>query len=361
MKFNKTISLVAAGMLPLCASAQFTPSSSDQGVSIYGRLDASLNAVKYQGESGTRKALSSDTSLIGFRGVEDLGDGLRAYFKMEHGFALDTGAASNATTFWNRETFVGLRSNTFGGIELGTHWDPFIYLNIKTDPFSRAQTGALLTLMQGTAVRGYVPILSNTVLWGSPDWGGLVIRLQMAAPEGTGINKNYAGAVDYTSGRFYMGFAFDDIQALRTTVGLTGAGTVRAKTYGLGTTYRFDAVKLFGELSRSTLERDTVNVNLLPEPNADGYLLGATVPIGLGEIRTAWERSNQVGSSASLVSVGYLYNLSKRTFLYTTAAKLTNGSTTKFAMYPTSQDFAAMPPKLGQDLTGFQVGMRHIF
>jgi predicted porin len=352
MKFNKTISLAAACMLPLCASAQFTPSSSDQGVSIYGRLDASLNAVKYQGESGTRKALSSDTSLIGFRGVEDLGDGLRAYFKMEHGFALDTGAQSNATTFWNRETFVGLRSNTFGGIELGTHWDPFIYLNIKTDPFSRAQTGALLTLMQGTAVRGYVPLLNNTVLWGSPDWGGLVIRLQMAAPEGTGINKNYAGAVDYTNGRFYMGFAFDDIQALRTTVGLTGAGTVRAKTYGLGTTYRFDAVKLSAYAQQNRTD-DLENVT--------GYQLGATVPIGLGEIRTAWERSNQVGSSASLVSVGYLYNLSKRTFLYTTAAKLTNGSTTKFAMYPTSQDFAAMPPKLGQDLTGFQVGMRHIF
>jgi predicted porin len=351
IRFAALAGLAAAGMLPSASEAQFVPSQ-ESAVLLYGRLDASVNAVHYSSAT-TRKTVSSDTSLIGFRGSEDLGGGLIGYFKLEHGFFVDTGTQVNATTFWNRETFVGLRSTTLGGVELGTHWDPFIYLAIKTDPFARAQTGASLSLLQGTATRGYTPLLTNTVLYASPTIGGVTVRAQVAAPEGTGINKNWAGAVDYfATDRLYFGFAFDNIQTLRTTVGLTGAGAVRAATYGLGAYYKFDAVKLsaYGQTNRTS---ELKNVN--------GYQVGAVVPVGLGEVRMAWEQINRVGSHASLLALGYVYNLSKRTLVYTSAARLANGSTTSYAMFPSSQDLTAAPPRLGQDLTGFQVGLRHVF
>ena len=53
----------------------------------------------------------------GFQGEEDLGGGLHALFTLESGFSIDD-AKFNGAGFFNRRTFVGLRSG-WGTLKLG--------------------------------------------------------------------------------------------------------------------------------------------------------------------------------------------------------------------------------------------------
>ncbi|MES2888956.1 MAG: porin [Pseudomonadota bacterium] len=345
MRFNP-LSAIPFALLPLLAAAQTS------SVELYGRIDLGINAIKYQGESGTRKTLSSDTSLFGLRGTEQLGGGLSAYFKLESGFQADTGTQSNATTFFNRESYVGLRDATLGAIDLGAHWSPFIFLTGKTDPFARAQTGAQLSMLQGSAVRGYTAMLPNSVQYLSPTlFGGLNMRLLVQMREDT-PNKNLAASAEYTADRLYVGLATDRIEVARATIGAPGAGFVFSQTTGLGATYRFDGFKLFGYLQHNKV--DTL-------ASAKGYLLGLTVPAGSGEFRASWIQNQRATGDASLFAVGYAHNLSKRTMVYTSAALLDNSGASRIAMFPSSQDMGTRVPALGQDLRGIQVGVRHLF
>lgn len=333
-------------LLPLAAAAQTS------SVELYGRIDLSVNAIKYQGESGTRQTLSSDTSLFGLRGTEQLGGGLSAYFKLESGFQADTGMQTNPTTYFNRESYVGLRDNALGAIQLGSQWNPFIFVTGKSDPFARAQTGAQLSMLQGHAVRGYTPMLPNSVQYLSPTlFGGLSLRALAQMREGT-ANKNIAASAEYAADRLYVGLAMDRIEVATSTIGAPGAGFVHSQTTGLGATYRFDGFKLFGYLQHNQVDGLA---------SAKGYLLGLTVPVGVGEFRASWIQNDRVTGDASLFAVGYAHNLSKRTMVYTSAALLDNSGASRIAIFPSSQDMGTRVPALGQDLRGIQLGVRHTF
>src|SRR5260221_366895 len=110
-------------VLALAALAAVSTSALAQSsVTIYGVVDASLENVKGT-DSLTR--VSSDnlaTSRLGFRGVEDLGGGLKAKFTLEAGLKVDTGAQDSA--FWGRSAWVGLEGG-FGELRVG-HQDSLI-------------------------------------------------------------------------------------------------------------------------------------------------------------------------------------------------------------------------------------------
>jgi GBP family porin len=335
-------------LTPLCATAQYAPTA-DPSLQIYGRLDASVNVQKYSGESGSRKAVSSDTSLIGFRATEQLGNGRAAYFKMESGLSVDKGTQASPAAFWNREVFVGLSDASLGAVELGTHWTPAIWLAGKVDPFVRSQLGAQFTLLQGTGVRGYAVQFANSVAYVSPNLAGLQGRVMLQAPEGA-LGKNRALGLDYARDRLFVGLSYDDTEATGASVGQPLVGATRSKTLGVGATYRFDAAKLFGYVQQNRV------ANL---SNVNGYLVGVAVPVGPGEFRASYAHTNRSNAQASLAAVGYNYFLSKRSLVYATVAQLDNSGTAAFGMWPSSQDFAA--PRGGQDIKGIQFGVRHTF
>src|SRR5262245_23402068 len=94
----------AASVMP--ASAQLVPTL---GFTTYGVLDACV--VNYQSATGPRWLLNGGGcyygSRLGFRGAEDLGSGMRAYFVLEHGFSADTGATAQGGRMWGRRALVG--------------------------------------------------------------------------------------------------------------------------------------------------------------------------------------------------------------------------------------------------------------
>jgi predicted porin len=84
-------------------------------LNVYGRLN--LATVHYRGYGLANPTLTSQNNLasrIGFKGMEELGNGLSAFFVIESSLSPDTGSA----TLGGRETSLGLQGN-FGKLRLG--------------------------------------------------------------------------------------------------------------------------------------------------------------------------------------------------------------------------------------------------
>jgi len=131
---KSVVALAVLGAFTGLASAQ-------SSVTLYGRVDANMGSVDpgSEGFAGKGKGVNKGESVakmsdggtsglgasrFGMRGVEDLGGGLKAYFKLESQISVDTGANGGATqtstnSMFNREAYVALGSTTWGDIRFG--------------------------------------------------------------------------------------------------------------------------------------------------------------------------------------------------------------------------------------------------
>ena len=333
-------------------------------VNIYGRLDASLNYRDYGSTPGvgtkpgkassTLSSVSSDTSFWGFRGVEDLGGGLRAYFKMENGFGIDTGAVVSTTSFFNREAYVGLGDAGLGSIQLGSQFSPAIALSAEFDPFQRSNIGGLYTLMQNSAanLRGFPLKYDNALQYLSPTNNDVVVRAMINAGEGVIPGPNYAASVKYTKQNLMLGSSYDRNRITSVSVGVSGS-TVTSQTLSL--TAKYDTS--FGSLNA------WAQTNRIPGlSSANGVMLGATYLMGSSELRASVARENVGTARGTLSSLGYFYLISKRTTLYTSVGHLSNQGTAVFSMGPslTEGPPQGLPGK-AQGISGVQLGMRTFF
>lgn len=346
---KKSMTAAAAALtLPMAALAQ-------SSVAMYGIMDVSVQHLSF-GSTGTRPAssltaLTSDTSRLGFRGTEDLGGGMKAYFKLETGFQADTGIQTSATAFFNRETYVGLSDAGLGSVQLGSQWAPGLLMALKVDPFMRFGVGGQYALLQGS--RGYQNRYDNVVQYISPNFGGVTARVLAAAGEGAVTGSSYSASVEYAGGPVYLGAVYDQVHATTASLGLRSGDPVVSRTLSLGATYDFSVAKL-GAWYQSNRVDGLADV--------DGYMLGLTVPVGVGEIRASYAHRSTTNVSASLLAIGYGHYLSKRTQLYANVGRLSNSVTAAFRMGPaTSEQAAASLPFPGQDTTGYQFGIRHFF
>lgn len=317
-------------------------------VELYGRIDLSINAIKFT-DGASRPTISSDTSRYGIRGVEDLGDGKTAYFKLESGFNADTGTNANPNVYFNRETYVGLADRNFGSLQLGSQWTPAIWLTARIDPFQRGQMGAQFTLLQGFGARGYAIQYQNAVQYISPKIANFQGRVLYQLREGAAA-ANRAAGVDYINGKFSLGLVYDSTETTGASVALPSLANVRSNNIGIGASYDFTAVKTFAYAQQNHVEG---------LPKVTGYMLGAAVPIGAGEFRLSYSNTNKLGANANLLAIGYNHFLSKRTQVYATAAKLKNQESAKFGIFPSSSEGTI--PTAGQNVRGIQLGIRHAF
>jgi predicted porin len=155
--------------IPLAALGAFAGAASAQSsVTLFGIVDVGARAVK-NGDGSTVKSLTSNglaTSRLGFRAVEDLGDGLKAGFWLESEVASDTGTAgssagtfanSTATSnakFFNRRATVGL-TGPFGEVRLGRDYTP-TYSNLAAfDSYGAVGVGSIKNVIGLTSTRSF--------------------------------------------------------------------------------------------------------------------------------------------------------------------------------------------------------------
>ncbi|MFT3819480.1 MAG: porin [Rubrivivax sp.] len=114
-------------LLALAALTAFAGAASAQSsVTLFGIVDAGVARISAGGKSVTGMTNSGyNSSRLGFRGVEDLGGGLRAEFWIEGQLFNDSGDGRNTGTAldFQRRSTVALAGN-FGEIRLGPRLHP---------------------------------------------------------------------------------------------------------------------------------------------------------------------------------------------------------------------------------------------
>ena len=347
MKTNQT-GAVALAMAFSGTALVATGAHAQSSVTLYGIVDQALRYVDNQGV-GKMKTLSSNglrTSRFGLRGVEDLGDGLNAGFKLEAVMFPDTGGAGSTTQvgqLWSRDAYVEIGQPTYGTVRLGYDLNPAYVTWYENDPWFNigiAGTGSLYDTTQNGPIRAAFGAIGkldttltytrNMVQYFSPNIGGFFAVAALAAGEGattaTGAAKQAVLRLGYTGG------AFQAAVARSRTDALPAGGTLNRFNDSVATTsYDFGVVKLAATWRE---------FKALTAKEAH-YFVAATVPFGLSRMQATYGRVNMSGTvtnnlapgtvagpidanDASMWAVGYIYNLSKRTSLYTNAVRIDN-------------------------------------
>jgi predicted porin len=335
-------------------------------VTIYGTVDAAIVGEHGGNASPSTKITSgaASASRIGFRGTEDLGGGLSAYFNLETGAKIDTGELDANNTVFNRQAFVGLRGH-FGEVALGRQYTPYHLTLVAFDPFSTGYAGTSKNLFpdNGTNVR-----TSNTVTYKSPRVQGFDGELAYSTGEqsDSSTGRQFGGALGYASGPLALRLAYNskntDADATATAPAISrslGRNTLLAATYQFP---RFKLHALYG-IDKGFNSATLGNPNnpyggVRPTASTDGrdMLLGVSAPVGPGTLLFSTQHKDDRTSfnqDATSWGIGYLYSLSKRTGLYAAYAHINNKNGAGYTV--------ANNTEAGTGDSAYNLGIRHSF
>lgn len=325
--------VTAPTLLGLAAATAAAQSS----VQIYGIVDqgvvkmnngSSIAANPGAGMRGGYDLRHAWQPRLGFRGIDDLGDGLLAFFDIEHRFAADTGTA--VTPFWAGRSTVGLRHRTWGEVRLGREYNPAFYPAVAMDPWNWNTIGqmGLRNTWAGYTANDGGPRNNNQIQYKTPDFSGLSALLAVALGENATNRGRAAGAnVVYARGPLYLGAAFDRANAP------TAAGT-HAKLALIAGAYDFGFVRPRIVFAKSTAFGGV---------DAKSLMVGASVPVGLGRVLAGYSKLEVEGAAPDSAKwgLGYHHDLSKRTMLYTDVGSAKATGQTRS--------------------TGYDMGIKHVF
>ncbi len=302
----------------LCVAAPLT-AQAQSNVSLYGMIDLAAGQFQNAGDSKTSKVESGgmSTSYFGFQGTEDLGDGLKAMFKLEGFLRNDTGASGrfNGDTMFARNSYVGLQGK-LGGVMVGRNTTPLfvstLIFNALGDSFGYSPNIRQLFIpTTGLAFFGDTG-WNNSVAYSSPNFGGLSFNLLGNVSEGAAgaTGNNIGGNVLYFAGPLAATAAF---QQVKNGAFGTPAGFKSQDTWQLGASYDLSVAKLYGQYSN-------VKTSATADTETRLYGVGVAVPVGLGKVLAQWGDARAYFGSKEVVnktlSLAYDHNLSKNTDIY---------------------------------------------
>lgn len=201
---NKTkyqLTLVASFLFAGAAHAQ-------SSVTLYGVVGDGFNFTSNIGGHSAYQLANGnvENSRWGFRGIEDLGGGYRAIFRLENGFNVDTGALGQGGREFGRQAYVGLGSDHYGTVTLGRQYDPTIDL-FGSFTAGGSYMGAIATHPLDNDNTGLDFRVNNSVKYATPNYRGLVAEGMYAFsnnPGGFADNRLYSAGVRYSNNGLSM-------------------------------------------------------------------------------------------------------------------------------------------------------------
>ncbi|MGX9936531.1 porin [Advenella kashmirensis] len=326
-------------------------------VTLYGLVDGGIQyqSVKIPGYGrATNSGVTSggqSANRWGLKGKEDLGNGVNAIFTLEAGFNLRDGTAEDSSrNAFNREAYIGLDSVDFGKLTLGRQYNAAFYnVNALGVGFgNRFGLAAQTRIFSSSMVR-----YDNLIKYETPDFHGFRASvgyshdtgLSTGSPTNTKAVKAITASAIYRKDKLVALASFDRVSKVANAAGNKGS----IKAWHVGAAYDFELLRLslmYGQDIDGRIALGLTNVNLLPAPvpvpnmsyrdgfKAHNYHIGMTVPIGNGKLLAAFaaSHSNLEGRTVSsrgvgiqqAYSLGYSYDLSKRTSLYTVGTYMKN-------------------------------------
>lgn len=314
-------------------------------------------------------------SRWGLKGVEDLGDGLRVVFQLESGFSTMTGNSGQGGRLFGRHATVGLAGDSWGQVDFGRQTNiASKYMAGIADPFGgsfgMAAMGNSFTAMNTHRV-------DNMILYQTPNFSGFQFGAGYsfsangddaykistdfdATSDGSNPNSRAITAgIRYANGPIGVALTYDQekVVGFKQIGGFTvpgREGKYNKKSWALAGSYDFEVVKIhaaFGQtrnglFSGGTYDNLGVNAGFVDSTSgasilgegfkANSFGLGVSAPIGNGKVMASWHMADPRSASDNFktaydvnnlnqdydlkkqqtYSLGYSYNMSKRTSLY---------------------------------------------
>lgn len=356
------------------AAAVSAPAFADtSNVTIYGQANMSYDMTN-NGATGTNK-VSSNTSRIGLKGSEDLGDGLSAVWQIEQQINIDN-STTNANQFATRNSFVGLSSGSMGTFILGRHDTPYKIATRGLDVFadSIADNRSLMgTTAGGGAYAGvHDARLGDVVAYISPAMNGFTgaIAYVAGAETATTAGQTKGGAWSlaglYGNGPFNASLAYQAIN-----IGTAGTGTLDTANLGLNAGDKVKAWKLGGGYTMDAFQMNAAyekTSNTVLGASAAGqtnWYLSGKYSFGTDAVKLAYTNAGNVQNTANTGakqwSLGYDHNLSKRTTLFALYTRLSNDTGASYGLTTAGSTGGMGASAAGQDPSAWSFGMKHTF
>ena len=338
-------------MLAVLAVCGTSAAMAQSSVTIYGRVNTSIEHQKLGNAKVT--GMFDNASRIGFKGVEDLGGGLKAGFQLEAGFNADNGSgASGKGMSFNRQSEVNLSGN-WGMLRLGNFTAESYFATADYVSWINHDTGTSADALYYDPVMFGALGQSNKISYRTPEMGGFWAEAAMQLHEnnptyttqgGNGQNKNgYDLAANYAAGNLGLGAGYSQVG--------------KNKQAALRVNYAFGPVMLGAYYQRN--DEKTLNLG-----TRNNFRLSAMYTFGASELilsaghASKW--SNVADSSATQWTLGYNYNLSKRTKVFAYYNHVKNKSAANYA-YGYFGGASANVPQYGAKSSSIALGVRHNF
>jgi predicted porin len=379
--------------------------SGGSAVSTLVSTSGTLSGTGAVATPGSRVAVDSQNSYLGFRGERNLGStGLKGIWQIEQSIELDTGSDA---TFSSRNSFLGLAGG-FGTVKLG-HMDTIYKEYGQVESLFGLTSGNFISpsnvLSQigigNSSTARFHERASNTIQYQTPEIGGFQAGLQYAPDEtrndvgnvgatGGALQTNkqlWSMGVKWESGPLYLSTQYEihkdffggssnvGASSLRNGTGSGSSFVPDAAAHSRDTGLRFSASyklgnhTIGGDISQLKYqETNAAATAKFQEYKHITWAVSIESKWG-GPWRTAfeWVRGNKGtckitigdcntdGLTGDLFAGGVAYDLDKQTFLYALVAQLNNGDSARY------DNWAASSPARGADVTQAAVGMAYRF
>ena len=334
-------------------------------VTIYGLVDAGLVSER-GGSAGTVTKVTSgigSQSRLGFKGTEDLGNGLSAIFQLETGYKIDDGSLDSANTIFNRQAYVGLKSKDAGTLTLGRQYT-MLYnaMSQVADPFGAGYAGSIKNLF---AAKGANTRASNAIVYSTPSFDGFSVDALYSLGEQAGsttAGRQFGLGANYANGPLNARLVYNNKNT--DVVGKPAVDTSRNTLFAAN--YDFQVVKAYfayeankGPVSAELPVANAYGFKVAPTASLDSsdLLIGASVPVTQNDFLLAsYIRKNDktaFNQDADQWAIGFSHLLSKRTNAYVAYAKIKNKNGAGYTVGNNNE--------AGSGDKAFNVGMRHSF
>jgi predicted porin len=264
--------LLALALAAGAASAQTAPK-----LDIYGKIQMWEESYK-SGTTDSYTKLTNDSSRLGFKLTDDIGDGVTAGFQLETAIAVD---APSATTLGDRISVLSLGLNNVGTVSMGRNKHSLQVLLDNFTVWPSSYVWQIDTTHAAQSVR-----IQNAVFFKTAPVAGFSARYEFANAEAASTNNVQGAGLDYVNGALSGAVAYYN----------NADGTSTSTTYGAK--YKF---------ATETTVSGVYSNDKVSSVSTTGSTIGVSQAFGKTTVLASYGKIN-TGDTASAVGVSYAMN-----------------------------------------------------
>ena len=331
------------------------------------------------------RRVSNNTSILGFKGAEDLGGGLKGIWQIEQVIDLTGDTGNSGTGFGTRDTFIGVAHDMFGTLRIGRYNSPYKSATRALDIFHYRLGDYRNIIGNVNGFNLYNNRNPNSLTYTSPSFSGFTVAAQIAAltkdeqpnvSDNTGAgDRAYSVSALYDNGPLFGSLAYErregftpfDVTATNVANGFgnpfvipTGP-TADSNGLKLGLGFTIAGFKLGFVAER--LEEDDISSTV----DRDAYYVSAAYAMGNNVLKAAYgiaRDSDAPGDDEGQnFTVGLDHNFSKRTTVYALYSRVENDALGKYGLgtgiSPSGAGYT--PAGRGRNPQAISLGLEHKF